>query len=72
MNNFKKYMIWGGKIPQQKEENVEGESGKTRKKSGKSQGIPGLKFGRHPGRSQASEFLKYERPPPEPYVGTVL
>ena len=32
----------------EKGKNVDEESGKTRKKSGKSQGIPGIKFGRHP------------------------
>ena len=41
-------MTLRGKTPQQQGKNVDEESGKTRKESGKSQGSQVLKFGRHP------------------------
>ena len=43
----KKIRISRGQI-RKKLKNVDGESRKTRKRSGKSHGIPHLKFGRHP------------------------
>ena len=48
LDTFKKFLILEDKYQIKNLQNVDRESGKTRKKSGKSQGIPCQKFGRHP------------------------
>ena len=49
--------IFRGQKSGQKLEKVDGESGKTRKKSGKSQGILCQIFGRHPGIKQHHKII---------------
>ena len=46
--NFKNFEFQEDSYRGKSQKNVDGESGKTRKKSGKSQGFPCQKFGRHP------------------------
>ena len=48
LDTFKKFLILEDKYQIKNLQNVDRESGKTRKKSGKSQGILCQNFGRHP------------------------
>ena len=57
LDTFKKFLILEDKYQIKNLQNVDRESGKTRKKSGKSQVIPCQKFGRHPVITEAQHPL---------------